>query len=137
MSSVITREQLLQQPQNHYMSPDQLAFFRNYLHDLVRETLDRIDTLKLSLTESVTAPDVSDQASLEQIRSNNMRFLQVQQTNLQALRAAIKRIDDEDYGFCELTGEEIGLQRLLISPAATMSADAQSVIERQNKHRVA
>lgn len=99
MSSVITREQLLQQPQNQYMSPDQLAFFRNYLHDLVRETLDRIDTLKLSLTESVTAPDVSDQASLEQIRSNNMRFLQVQQTNLQALRAAIKRIDDEDYGF--------------------------------------
>lgn len=137
MSSVITREQLLKQPQNQYMSPDQLAFFRNYLHDLVRETLDRIDTLKLSLTESVTAPDVSDQASLEQIRSNNMRFLQVQQTNLQALRAAIKRIDDEDYGFCELTGEEIGLQRLLISPAATMSADAQSVIERQNKHRVA
>lgn len=137
MSSVITREQLLQQPQNQYMSPDQLAFFRNYLHDVVRETLDRIDSLKLSLTESVTAPDVSDQASLEQIRSNNLRFLQVQQSNLQALRSAIKRIDDEDYGFCELTGEEIGLQRLLISPAATMSADAQSVIERQNKHRVA
>ncbi len=53
MSSVITREQLLQQPQNQYMSPDQLAFFRNYLHDVVRETLDRIDSLKLSLTESV------------------------------------------------------------------------------------
>jgi DnaK suppressor protein len=120
-----------------YMSPKQLDYFRTKLLDwrkeLIDESRETIDHLK---EENWHEPDIADRASLEteagvELRTRN-RYLKL----ISKIDAALKRIEAGEYGFCEETGEKIGLKRLEARPVATMTIEAQERHEKLEKQYV-
>ncbi|MEY2925750.1 MAG: hypothetical protein RL367_227 [Pseudomonadota bacterium] len=117
-----------------FMNPNQLAYFRNRLNlwkdAIVRESKDTLETLK---NESLREPDVADRASSETDWSLELRTRDRQRKLISKIDAALRRIDDGDYGYCEVTGEPISLARLEARPIATMTVESQERHERQEK----
>lgn len=120
-----------------YMSAKQLEYFRQKLQkwreELLAESQETINNLK---EENWREPDLSDRASLEteagvELRTRN-RYLKL----IGKIDAALKRIDDGSYGFCEETGEPIGLKRLEARPIATMTIEAQERHEKMEKQYI-
>ena len=120
-----------------YMNAKQLEYFRQKLlqwrEELLAESRETINNLK---EENWREPDLSDRASLEteagvELRTRN-RYLKL----VGKIDAAIKRIDDGSYGFCEETGEPIGLKRLEARPIATMTIEAQERHEKMEKQYI-
>jgi len=120
-----------------YMSKAQLEYFRQKLtkwrEELLAESQETINNLK---EENWREPDLSDRASLEteagvELRTRN-RYLKL----IGKIDSALRRIDDGSYGFCEETGEPIGLKRLEARPIATMTIEAQERHERMEKQFV-
>ena len=120
-----------------YMSAKQLEYFRQKLLDwrknLIEESRETIDHLK---EENWHEPDISDRASLEtdagvELRTRN-RYLKL----IEKINSALARIDDGTYGYCEETGEEIGIKRLEARPIATMTIEAQERHEKMEKQYV-
>ncbi len=117
-----------------FMNPTQQAYFRKKLHnwkdEIVRESQDTLETLK---NESLREPDVADRASSETDWSLELRTRDRQRKLIAKIDAALRRIDDSEYGYCEVTGEPISLARLEARPIATMTVEAQERHERQEK----
>jgi DnaK suppressor protein len=120
-----------------YMNAKQLAYFREKLQawreELIAESQETINNLK---EENWREPDLSDRASLEteagvELRTRN-RYLKL----IGKIDAALKRIDDGEYGFCEETGDPIGLKRLEARPIATMTIEAQERHEKMEKQYI-
>jgi DnaK suppressor protein len=120
-----------------YMNPKQLGYFRQKLEDwrkqLIDESRETMDHLK---EENWHEPDISDRASLEtdagvELRTRN-RYLKL----IEKINAALARIEDGSYGYCEETGEEIGIKRLEARPIATMTIEAQERHEKLEKQYV-
>lgn len=120
-----------------YMNAKQLEYFRSKLlawrDELLAESQETINNLK---EENWREPDLSDRASLEteagvELRTRN-RYLKL----IGKIDAALKRIEDGTYGFCEETGEPIGLKRLEARPIATMTIEAQERHERMEKQYI-
>jgi DnaK suppressor protein len=120
-----------------YMNSKQLEYFRQKLLEwrkkLIDESRETIDHLK---EENWHEPDISDRASLEtdagvELRTRN-RYLKL----IEKINAALARIEDGSYGFCEETGEEIGIKRLEARPIATMTIEAQERHEKMEKQYV-
>ena len=120
-----------------YMNPKQLAYFRQKLltwrEELIAESQETINNLK---EENWREPDLSDRASLEteagvELRTRN-RYLKL----IGKIDAALKRIEDGTYGYCEETGDPIGLKRLEARPIATMTIEAQERHERMEKQYI-
>lgn len=120
-----------------YMSPKQLAFFRDLLlkqrAELLAESQETINHLK---EENWREPDLADRASLETEASVELRTRNRYLKYIGKIDAALKRIEDGSYGFCEETGEEIGLKRLLARPTATMTIEAQERHEKAEKQYI-
>lgn len=126
---------LLAAPAAEYMSAQQLAFFRDVLlaerDALLRAAHDTTDQLRIiELT-----PDPSDRASVEEDHSLELRVRDRERQQLHRIDAALLRIRDGSYGWCEDTGEPIGIARLLARPTATYSLEAQERHERMRKMR--
>lgn len=109
-----------------YMSPQQLLYFRNKLQnwreELIAESQETLDHLRSEIR------DVGDEAERASRESDNILELRTRDRYRRLLKKvddALKRIDDGSYGFCEETGEEIGLGRLGARPIATLTVDAQ------------
>ncbi len=109
-----------------YMSPRQLLYFRNKLQqwrdDLITESQETLDHLRSEIR------DVGDEAERASRESDNILELRTRDRYRKLLKKiddAIKRIEDGSYGYCEETGEEIGLGRLEARPIATLTVDAQ------------
>ena len=117
-----------------FMNPLQLAYFRVKLNawkeEILREAHDTLETLK---KESLREPDVADRASSETDWSLELRTRDRQRKLIAKIDAALRRIDDGEYGYCEVTGEPISLARLEARPIATMTVEAQERHERQDK----
>jgi len=120
-----------------YMSAKQLAYFREKLQlwraDLIAESQETINNLK---EENWREPDLSDRASLEteasvELRTRN-RYLKL----IGKIDSALKRIEEGEYGFCEETGDPIGIKRLEARPIATMTIEAQERHEKQEKQYI-
>ncbi len=120
-----------------YMNAKQLEYFRQKLlawrDELLAESQETINNLK---EENWREPDLSDRASLEteagvELRTRN-RYLKL----IGKIDSALKRIDDGTYGYCEETGEPIGLKRLEARPIATMTIEAQERHERMEKQYI-
>jgi len=120
-----------------YMNPLQVEYFRRKLVDwrktLIDESRETMDHLK---EENWHEPDISDRASLEtdagvELRTRN-RYLKL----IEKINAALARIDEGEYGYCEETGEEIGIKRLEARPIATMTIEAQERHEKLEKQYV-
>jgi DnaK suppressor protein len=120
-----------------YMNPKQLEYFRlklvDWRKDLIEESRETMEHLK---EENWHEPDISDRASLEtdasvELRTRN-RYLKL----IEKINQALERIGNGEYGYCEETGEEIGLRRLEARPIATMTIEAQERHEKLEKQYV-
>jgi DnaK suppressor protein len=117
-----------------FMSSRQLAYFRRRLLGWREELLkDSNQTLLHLQEESLQAPDIADRASAETERSVELRTRDRERKLITKISDALHRIDAGTYGYCEETGEPIGLRRLEARPIATLSLEAQERHERMEK----
>jgi DnaK suppressor protein len=117
-----------------FMNPRQLAYFRRKLLDwkdsILQEAAGTLETLK---AEPMREPDVTDRASSETDWGIELRTRDRQRKVISKIDSALRRIEAGDYGYCEVTGEPISLQRLEARPIATMTLEAQERHERDEK----
>jgi DnaK suppressor protein len=120
-----------------FMGERQKEFFRKRLMTLKQDILDESrETLEAMQEGAVNIPDLVDRASAETDRALELRTRDRQRKLISKIDAALRRIDDGDYGYCEETGEPISLKRLIARPTATLSLEAQERHERREKvHR--
>jgi DnaK suppressor protein len=121
-------------PDEPFMGEKQLNYFREKLtawkDALLREGKDTLNTLQ---NEPLREPDVTDRASSETDWSIELRTRDRQRKLISKIDAALRRIEDGEYGYCDVTGEPISLKRLEARPIATMTLEAQEKHERQEK----
>ena len=120
-----------------FMNERQLEYFRrkltNWKNELLEGSRDTIEGLQDS-TRAI--PDVADRASEETDRALELRTRDRQRKLVAKIDSALRRIEEGEYGYCEVTGEPISLKRLDARPIATMSLEAQERHERREKvHR--
>lgn len=120
-----------------FMNERQREYFRQKLMDWKNSILDQSrDTVTMMQEETTNIPDIADRASAETDRALELRTRDRQRKLIAKIDAALRRIDDGSYGFCEVTGEPISLRRLEARPIATLSLEAQEMHERREKvHR--
>ncbi len=117
-----------------YMSPQQVEFFRQRLLRWRHELLLEADGTLASLSEGgIHEADITDRASVETDRALELRTRDRARKLIGKIDQALVRIEQGTYGFCEETGEQIGLKRLLARPIATLSIEAQERHERQER----
>lgn len=132
-NGLLTEAELLKMPEKDYMNPAQLAFFKQRLQDMEREILQNAHETTEHLQETVIVPDPADRATIEEEHALELRTRDRERKLLKKVQQAIVRVDSGDYGYCEETGEPIGLQRLLARPTATLSLEAQQRRELKQK----
>ena len=120
-----------------FMNDRQLEFFRrklvNWKNDLMSDSKETIEGLQ---DNTRNIPDIADRASEETDRALELRTRDRQRKLVSKIDAALRRIDEGEYGYCEITGEPISLKRLDARPIATMTLEAQERHERREKvHR--
>jgi DnaK suppressor protein len=117
-----------------FMNPLQLAYFRQKLlawkEDVVKESRETMAQLK---TGPIREADLTDRASSESDWSIELRTRDRQRKLIAKIDAALRRIDEGEYGYCEVTGEPIALARLEARPIATMTVEAQERHEKQER----
>jgi DnaK suppressor protein len=120
-----------------FMNERQLNFFKKKLldwkEDILREARETVTHLQ---KETENHPDLADRASSETDRALELRTRDRQRKLISKIDAALRRIEERDYGFCEETGEPINLARLMARPIATLGLEAQERHERRERvHR--
>tara|TARA_B100000497_G_C7674509_1_gene407350 strand:- start:419 stop:883 length:465 start_codon:yes stop_codon:yes gene_type:complete len=120
-----------------FMNDRQLEFFRrklvNWKNDLMSDSKETIEGLQ---DNTRNIPDIADRASEETDRALELRTRDRQRKLVSKIDAALRRIDEGEYGYCEMSGEPISLKRLDARPIATMTLEAQESHERREKvHR--
>ena len=118
-----------------YMNTKQKMYFKTALIKWKNEIIES-NNKSLYLNEvdhEISSPDIVDQASSQTEKTVEMRTLNRQRKLLAKIDQAIKRIKDDTYGYCEDTGEPIGIKRLIARPIATLSIEAQEKHERNEK----
>jgi DnaK suppressor protein len=130
---VLSQTQLLAMPDEAYMSQAQLTFFKQTLETelaLLQENM-RQTSEHLSLQQET--PDPADRATQEENHSLELRARDRERKHLKTIHAALRRIEEGSYGYCEETGEKIGLQRLLARPTTRLCLEAQERHERRER----
>jgi DnaK suppressor protein len=121
-------------PDEPFMNDRQLRYYRRKLLDWRESILREAQgTLAQLQTDSLREPDVTDRASSETDWSIELRTRDRQRKLISKIEAALRRIDEGEYGYCDVTGEPISLARLEARPIATMTVEAQERHERQEK----
>lgn len=120
-----------------FMNERQTEYFRRKLVEWKNDILtDSKDTIEGLQDNTRNIPDVADRASEETDRALELRTRDRQRKLVAKIESALRRIDEGEYGYCEVTGEPISLRRLDARPIATMSLEAQERHERREKvHR--
>jgi len=120
-----------------FMSPLQVEYFRQKLLRWRAELLaDSAETLRSLQEESLLKPDLTDRATLETERAIELRTRDRERKLISKIDAALGRLEDGTYGYCEETDEPIGIRRLEARPIATLSIEAQERHERMERtHR--
>jgi len=132
-TKILTEEDLVKAPEKDYMNEAQLGFFRQRLTELRDQLLQNADDTGEHLRENEITTDPSDRATLEEEYTLELRTRDRERKLLKKVEKSIKLIDDGSYGYCEETGEPIGIPRLLARPTATLSLEAQERRERVQK----
>jgi len=130
----LTEPELLAMPDGEYMNEKQLEFFRARLTALKDDLLSNAGETTEHLREDTTVvPDPADRATIEEEHALELRTRDRERKLLKKISQSLTRIDAGDYGFCDETGEPIGLGRLLARPTATLSLEAQQRRELKQK----
>lgn len=117
-----------------YMNPAQLDYFRVLLLDWKKSIHDAAGQTLQSLQDGpIREPDLNDRASSETDWGIELRTRDRQRKLIAKIDSALRRIDQGEYGYCEVTGDPIGLRRLIARPVATMTVEAQQAHERKEK----
>ncbi len=130
---LLTEEELLAMPESEYMNDAQLAFFRYRLQQMEKELLANAGETTEHLRETVIVPDPADRATIEEEHALELRTRDRERKLLKKVQASLAQIDAGEYGYCEETGEPIGIPRLLARPTATLSLEAQQRRELKQK----
>lgn len=128
-----TESELLRMPESEYMNERQLGFFRDRLRQLEQEILSNAGATTEHLRETQFVPDPADRATIEEEHALELRTRDRERKLLKKVQQSIARIDAGEYGWCEETGEPIGIRRLLARPTATLSLEAQERREMRQK----
>lgn len=126
--------EVLAMPDSEYMNDKQMAFFRNKLVQLKQDILNNAgETTEHLREDTVIVPDPADRATIEEEHALELRTRDRERKLLKKIEQSIARIDAGDYGYCDETGEPIGVGRLLARPTATLSLEAQQRRELKQK----
>jgi RNA polymerase-binding protein DksA len=130
----LTDAEVLAMPESEYMNEKQLEFFRAKLEKLKEDLLSNAGETTEHLREDTTiVPDPADRATIEEEHALELRTRDRERKLLKKISQALARIDSGEYGYCDETGEPIGLGRLIARPTATLSLEAQQRRELKQK----
>jgi len=130
----LSDDELMAMPDSEYMNDKQLAAFRVRLDRLKQDILNNAgETTEHLREETVIVPDPADRATIEEEHALELRTRDRERKLLKKIEQSIARIDAGDYGYCDETGEPIGVGRLLARPTATLSLEAQQRRELKQK----
>jgi DnaK suppressor protein len=130
---IISEEKLLKMSEKDYMNQAQLDFFKDRLQKLREDILKNADATTENLRENILVPDPADRATIEEEHALELRTRDRERKLLKKVEQALSRIDSGEYGWCEETGEAIGVSRLLARPTANLSLEAQERRELRQK----
>lgn len=131
----MTKEQLLAMSADDYMNAEQHAFFVKLLQSMKVEINERIEKSRQAIEALESPSDPADVASVEEERHWLVNTIERDQRMLPQLEMALDRIAEDTFGWCDDSGEPIGLQRLLISPTTRYCIEAQERHEQVGKHQ--
>ena len=129
----LSEAQLIKMGDKDYMNEAQLAFFKARLQQLEKDLLKNAGETTEHLRETVLVPDPADRATIEEEHALELRTRDRERKLLKKVQQSIASIDGGEYGWCEETGEPIGIPRLLARPTATLSLEAQQRRELKQK----
>ncbi len=130
----LTDQEVIAMPDSEYMNDKQLAFFRLKLVQLKKDILSNAGETTEHLREDTSVvPDPADRATIEEEHALELRTRDRERKLLKKIEQSIVRIDANDYGYCDETGEAIGVARLIARPTATLSLEAQQRRELKQK----
>jgi len=130
----LTDAELLAMPESEYMSDQQYDFFRTRLVALKDDLLSNAGETTEHLREDTSiVPDPADRATIEEEHALELRTRDRERKLLKKIAQSLSRIESREYGYCDETGEPIGLRRLLARPTATLSLEAQQRRELKQK----
>jgi DnaK suppressor protein len=130
----LTEDELLAMPEGEYMNDKQLDFFRARLQQQKDDLLSNAGETTEHLREDTSiVPDPADRATIEEEHALELRTRDRERKLLKKIAQSLGRLESGDYGYCDETGEPIGLQRLLARPTATLSLEAQQRRELKQK----
>ena len=131
--TIISEDEIRAMGEKDYMNPAQLAFFKARLQQLEKDLLKNAGETTEHLRETVLVPDPADRATIEEEHALELRTRDRERKLLKKVQQSIASIDGGDYGWCEETGEPIGIPRLIARPTATLSLEAQQRRELKQK----
>ena len=132
-SKTLTEAEIVKMPKSEYMNAAQLKFFRERLMELQKQLRENAGATTEHLRELSFAPDPADRATLEEEHALELRTRDRERKLLKKVEKSLRMIEDGSYGWCEETGEPIGVPRLIARPTATLSLEAQERRERVQK----
>lgn len=133
----MTREELLAAPEADYMNEAQIQFFKQLLEAELADSRARVDSGIENLRSLQKATDEADIASMEEERQTLLRMMDRDRRVIPKIAQALDRIREGTFGWCEETGEPIGLNRLLARPVTNLCVEAKSRQETLEKHQAA
>lgn len=131
--SPLTEAEILAMPAGDYMNAQQLEFFRQLLQGMRDEMLENGQSTIAHLQETEATPDEADRATQEEEHVLEQRIRDRERKQLHKIDSALDRIANGTYGYCEVSGEPIGLRRLMARPTATLSIEEQERHERAER----
>ena len=130
---LMTEAEILAMPEDDYMNPAQMEFFRLRLSLMRDELPENAASTGANLRENELVAAPADRATVEEEHALELRVRDRERKLIKKIEEALGRIAEGDYGWCEETGDPIGIGRLLARPTATLSIDAQERRERTQK----
>ncbi len=131
---MLTQEHILAMSDDDYMNQEQRDYFRALLLEMKNDIRLQVAQARSELAKMEYEADELDKAAQEEDRRLQLRFLDRQTKLLPKLDESIKRVDSDDFGYCLVTGEPIGIRRLLARPTATLCAEEKMRQEQQERN---
>ncbi|AMJ88473.1 MULTISPECIES: TraR/DksA C4-type zinc finger protein [Alteromonas] len=134
MNQILDKQQLLDAPAEDYMNDAQLEFFKALLTELKKKTMLHIEEMKVQLSDPPEINDDVDRAQYEEDSRIGLRILDRERKLILKIDKSLRRITEGDFGYCQETGEPIGIPRLLIRPISEYCADVKQINEGKERH---
>lgn len=131
--TIPTQAELLNMPESDYMNEAQQAFFKHLLKEREAQLRSNAGETAEHLRENSIVPDPADRATIEEEHALELRTRDRERKLLKKVQEALRRLENGEYGWCEETGDPIGIPRLLARPTATLSLEAQHRRELRQK----